>query len=255
MWLLLMTNHETGEIVIQMGEYFTDTIAERIDEMGAEEVYVFSPMTCEMRRGICAKCYGIDLARGKPVEKGTAVGIVAAQSIGEPGTQLTLRTFHTGGTASAGGDITQGLPRVEELFEARQRPKGEAVITEIGGLAEIRVIDGVRHVFVTDVRLIDDMYEITDGWEVKVGDNDSIESGGVLAENEDEVVVARHGGRIARKGNTVSVTWESKDERDYEIPAGMRLLISDGHEVHAGDQLTEGSKTRTVFWKSWAVTL
>ena len=94
---------------------YTDAIAEQVDEMGADEVYVFSPMTCEMRRGICAKCYGIDLARGKPVELGTAVGIVAAQSIGEPGTQLTLRTFHTGGTASAGGDITQGLPRVEEL--------------------------------------------------------------------------------------------------------------------------------------------
>jgi DNA-directed RNA polymerase subunit beta' len=97
-------------------------------------------MTCELRRGICVKCYGIDLARGKPVELGVAVGIMAAQSIGEPGTQLTLRTFHTGGTASAGGDITQGLPRVEELFEARQRPKGEAVITEIGGTVEIGLL-------------------------------------------------------------------------------------------------------------------
>ena len=233
---------ETGEIIIQMGEHFTDSIAEQIDSMGAEEVYVYSAMTCEMRRGICAKCYGIDLARGKPVEQGTAVGIVAAQSIGEPGTQLTLRTFHTGGTASAGGDITQGLPRVEELFEARQRPKGEAVITEIGGTAEIRVIDGVRHVFVTDLRLIDDLYEIADGWDVKVGDNDSIDAGGVLAEKEDEVVVARHGGRVSREGNTIKVTWESKDERDNEIPAGMRLLISDGQTVGAGEQLTEGSK-------------
>lgn len=237
-----MTDPETGEILIQIGEYYTDTIAERVDEMGVVEVYVHSPMTCEMRRGICAKCYGIDLARGKPVEQGTAVGIVAAQSIGEPGTQLTLRTFHTGGTASAGGDITQGLPRVEELFEARQRPKGEAVITEIGGNAEIRVIDGVRHVFVTDVRLVDDIYEITEGWEVKVGDKDTVESGGVLAENEDEVVVARHGGRVSRNEDSVKVTWESKDERDYEIPAGMRLLISDGQEVSAGEQLTEGSK-------------
>jgi hypothetical protein len=87
---------------------------------------------------------------------------------------------------------------VEELFEARQRPKGEAVITEIGGRADIRVIDGVRHVFVTDVRLVDDIYEITDGWDVKVGHNDAIEAGGVLAENEDEVVVARHGGRLTR---------------------------------------------------------
>ncbi|MCP4417528.1 MAG: DNA-directed RNA polymerase subunit beta' [Chloroflexi bacterium] len=233
---------ETGEIIIQEGEYFTEEIAETIDEMGADDIYVYSPMTCEMRRGICAKCYGIDLARGKPVERGTAVGIIAAQSIGEPGTQLTLRTFHTGGTASAGGDITQGLPRVEELFEARQRPKGEAVITEIGGLAEIRVVDGVRHVFVTDIRMVDDLYDIPDGWEIKIGDNGKIKEGGVLAENEEEVVIARHGGRVSRDGNNIKVTWESKDERDNEIPAGMRLLISDGQEVDAGEQLTEGSK-------------
>ncbi|MCC6601732.1 MAG: DNA-directed RNA polymerase subunit beta' [Anaerolineae bacterium] len=237
-----IANPETGEIVIGKDDYFTDQIADEVDALGVAEVYVYSPMTCEMRRGICAKCYGIDLARGKPVEQGTAVGIVAAQSIGEPGTQLTLRTFHTGGTASAGGDITQGLPRVEELFEARQRPKGEAVITEIGGRADIRVVDGVRHVFVTDVRLVDDIYEITDGWNVKVGNNDVIEAGGVLAENEDEVVVARHGGRVARSTNAIKVTWESKDERDYEIPAGMRLLLSDGQDVSAGEQLTEGSK-------------
>ncbi len=237
-----IANPETGEIVIGKDDYFTDQIADEVDALGVAEVYVYSPMTCEMRRGICAKCYGIDLARGKPVEQGTAVGIVAAQSIGEPGTQLTLRTFHTGGTASAGGDITQGLPRVEELFEARQRPKGEAVITEIGGRADIRVIDGVRHVFVTDVRLVDDIYEITDGWDVKVGNNDVIEAGGVLAENEDEVVVARHGGRVTRTGSAIKVTWESKDERDYEIPAGMRLLLSDGQDMSAGEQLTEGSK-------------
>ncbi|MCA9953233.1 MAG: DNA-directed RNA polymerase subunit beta' [Anaerolineales bacterium] len=237
-----IANPETGEIVINKDEYYTDQIADEVDAIGVDEVYVYSPMTCEMRRGICAKCYGIDLARGKPVEQGTAVGLVAAQSIGEPGTQLTLRTFHTGGTASAGGDITQGLPRVEELFEARQRPKGEAVITEIGGRADLRVVDGVRHVFVTDVRLVDDIYEITDGWDVKVGNNDAIEAGGVLAENEDEVVVARHGGRVSRSGNAIKVTWESKDERDYEIPAGMRMLISDGQDVSAGEQLTEGSK-------------
>ncbi len=92
-------------------------------------------MTCELVHGICAKCYGMDLGRGEMVELGSAVGIVAAQSIGEPGTQLTLRTFHTGGVA-AGGDITTGLPRVEELFEARRMPKGEAVITRISGVAQ-----------------------------------------------------------------------------------------------------------------------
>ena len=101
-----------------------------------EEVMVRSPMTCELEHGICAECYGMDLGRGKLVELGSAVGIVAAQSIGEPGTQLTLRTFHTGGVA-AGGDITTGLPRVEELFEARRAPKGEAVITGISGVALI----------------------------------------------------------------------------------------------------------------------
>ena len=98
-----------------------------------QEVKVRSPLTCELTHGICAKCYGLDLGRGKMVELGSAVGIVAAQSIGEPGTQLTLRTFHTGGVA-AGGDITTGLPRVEELFEARKKPKGEAVVAEINGI-------------------------------------------------------------------------------------------------------------------------
>ncbi|MCL4265768.1 MAG: DNA-directed RNA polymerase subunit beta' [Anaerolineae bacterium] len=233
---------ETNEPVVRIGDYFTDTASERVEELGVEEVYVFSPMTCELRRGICTKCYGLDLARGKPVQRGTAVGIVAAQSIGEPGTQLTLRTFHTGGTASASGDITQGLPRVEELFEARQKPKGEAVITEIGGRAEVRVVDGVRHVFVTDTKLVDDVYEVPEGWTIKIGDNDSVESGGILAEKEDEVISARHGGRVSRQGDRVTVAWESRDERDYEIPAGMRLLVSDDEEVYAGGQLTEGSK-------------
>ena len=237
-----ITDPETSEIVVQTGEYFTDLISEQVDTMGVEDLYVFSPMTCEMRRGICSKCYGIDLARGKPVQQGVAVGIVAAQSIGEPGTQLTLRTFHTGGTASASGDITQGLPRVEELFEARQRPKGEAVITEIGGIAEIRVVDGIRHVFVTDSKLVDDVYEIPEGWRIKVENLEQIEVGGILAEYEDEIITARRAGRIALDDDGLRIVWESREERDYDIPAGMRLLISDGGTVSPGEQLTEGSK-------------
>ncbi len=233
---------ETGEIVINQDEYFTDVIADRVDALGVEELYVFSPMTCELRQGICSKCYGIDLARGKQVEQGVAVGIVAAQSIGEPGTQLTLRTFHTGGTAQSGGDITQGLPRVEELFEARQRPKGEAVITEIGGLAEIRIIDGVRHVFVTDSKLVDDEYEVPEGYTVKVENNDEVQVGDVLAEGEEDIMTARRAGRAIVDENGLHVVWESREERDYDIPAGMRMLISDGQKVSPGDQLTEGSK-------------
>ncbi|MCB0035758.1 MAG: hypothetical protein KDE51_17120, partial [Anaerolineales bacterium] len=189
----------------------------------------------------CRKCYGWDFSTRKEIELGVPVGIVAAQSIGEPGTQLTLRTFHTGGTASSGGDITQGLPRVEELFEARQKPKGEAVISEIGGSIEIRIIDGVRHVFVTDRKLIDDAYEVPEGWTVKVTDGYQAEVGEVLAEGDEEVITARHSGRVVLN-NGLKVVWENREEHDYEIPAGMRLVVSEGDEIRAGDRLTEGSK-------------
>jgi DNA-directed RNA polymerase subunit beta' len=199
-------------------------------------------MTCELRQGICSKCYGIDLARGKTVELGTAVGIVAAQSIGEPGTQLTLRTFHTGGTAQASGDITQGLPRVEELFEARQRPKGEAVMTEIGGLVEVRVIEGVRHVFITDSKMVEDEHPVPANWKVNVKDQDKVKAGDILAETEEEVITSRHVGRAIVEDGLIRVVWESRDERDYDIPAGTRILVEEGDRIEAGEQLTEGSK-------------
>ena len=237
-----VTDPETGEILIAQGDYFTAETADAVGAINISEVYVHSPMTCELRLGICRKCYGTDLARGKPVDLGVAVGIVAAQSIGEPGTQLTLRTFHTGGTASAGGDITQGLPRVEELFEARQRPRGEAVMTEIDGIAALRVVDSVRHVGVTNTKLVDDIYEVPSGWNVLVENNQEVVVGETLAESGDEIIHTRHPGRVTLDENGLRVTWESREERDYEIAAGVRLLISDGQQVQAGDQLTEGSR-------------
>jgi DNA-directed RNA polymerase subunit beta' len=115
---------ETGELIVARNELISDELAEVIQNSKLEAIHVRSPMTCALIHGICALCYGRDLGRGEMVEIGSAVGIVAAQSIGEPGTQLTLRTFHSGGTAQAAGDITSGLPRVEELFEARKKPKG-----------------------------------------------------------------------------------------------------------------------------------
>ena len=238
---------ETGEIIVEPGGLMDDVISQVIDDSGVEAVYTFSAMTCEMRRGICAKCYGLDMAVGTPIKLGTAVGIIAAQSIGEPGTQLTLRTFHTGGTAQASGDITQGLPRVEELFEARQKPKGEAVITEIGGAVEIQVQDGVRHVLVSNSELVDDLYEIPEGWTVKMPDESRVEVGDVLAETEDEVITARHSGRGVIDGSTLKVVWEKQEEYDYEISIGMRLVVTDGDTVAPGDRLTEGSKKPTPY--------
>ncbi|WP_019892102.1 DNA-directed RNA polymerase subunit beta' [Allobaculum stercoricanis] len=136
-------NPTTGELIIESDTYMTEAIAKQIVDAGVTGLYIRSPFTCKSTNGICVKCYGKNMATGKVVEVGEAVGTMAAQSIGEPGTQLTMRTFHTGGVAGGdGGDITQGLPRVEELFEARH-PKGVAVIAQITGeIVSIKRIDG-----------------------------------------------------------------------------------------------------------------
>ncbi|MDY3036498.1 MAG: DNA-directed RNA polymerase subunit beta' [Absicoccus sp.] len=135
----------TGELILASDEYITDDMAKKIVEAGITGMYIRSVFTCKSSTGVCRKCYGKNMATGKDVEVGEAVGVMAAQSIGEPGTQLTMRTFHTGGVAGAGtGDITQGLPRVEELFEAR-KPKGVAVIAQISGeITSIENIEGTK---------------------------------------------------------------------------------------------------------------
>ncbi|HEU4760145.1 MAG TPA: DNA-directed RNA polymerase subunit beta', partial [Dehalococcoidia bacterium] len=145
----------SGEIIVESGQEITEEDAERIIAAGIEKVYVRSPLTCQTKRGLCAPCYGRDLARGRLVRDGEAVGIIAAQSIGEPGTQLTMRTFHTGGVA--GIDITSGLPRVEELFEARV-PKGAAIISEIDGLVEIAREGDMRRIKIVSAELYRDDY-------------------------------------------------------------------------------------------------
>ena len=143
-----ITDPKTGEVILESDEFITDALAQKVVDAGVEGMYIRSAFTRKSIYGVCKKCYGRNMATGKDVEVGEAVGIMAAQSIGEPGTQLTMRTFHTGGVASAdGGDITQGLPRVEELFEARC-PKGVAVLAQITGE-------------ITDVHQIDTGYEVT----------------------------------------------------------------------------------------------
>ena len=174
---------ETGEIIVDKGELLDKDMVRKIANAGVTEVCVRSPLTCEKTRGVCVKCYGLDLGRGRLVKPGAAIGIVAAQSIGEPGTQLTLRTFHTGGVA-AGSDITTGLPRVEELFEARRTPKGEAVVSEIAGKAEVTQSDrypDLRVVNVLHSEMVDDEYELLDGWKAEVEETDQVKAGEVLA--------------------------------------------------------------------------
>ncbi len=245
---------ETGELLAERNEMIDQKLSRRIMASKVEAVKVRSPLTCELSHGICAHCYGMDLGRGKMVEVGTAVGIVAAQSIGEPGTQLTLRTFHTGGVAT-GGDITSGLPRVEELFEARKTPKGEAVVAEIGGVVHIHLSDrysDLRIAHVEHSELIQDEYDIPEGWEIVVQDGTEIGAGELLARTEQGATInAQNGGKVrleqspggdgASAKTKVVIAYEQRQEAEYEIPTTARLTIKDGDHVEAGQALTEGS--------------
>ena len=231
----------TGEIITSAGEMIQEKEAEAIEAAGIEQVYVRSPMTCQLRYGMCAKCYGRDLGRRKMVEVGSAVGIVAAQSIGEPGTQLTLRTFHTGGVAS-GGDITHGLPRVEELFEARKSPKGEALMADIDGVVEIWRAEGIRYIKVVHSEIFQDDYDIVRGWKILVEDGDEIADGATIASRGEKKQVAKRAGRVSREGRHIAVIYERREERESEVPSAARLTVGEGDWVKAGQQLTEGSK-------------
>jgi DNA-directed RNA polymerase subunit beta' len=265
---------ETGDMLVGFNEEIDDAKAARIEALKLARVYVRSALTCQAKRGICQYCYGRSPARGALVTMGEAVGIVAAQSIGEPGTQLTMRTFHTGGVAS-GVDITSGLPRVEELFEARV-PKGQALIAEIDGQAEVLRDGDTKRIKVRNMELYSDVYDVPKGAKLLVKKDDLIEQGTILArlpqlaapveapepegkkpkakkstkKSKAEVapevlegdVVARIGGRVVLDGkNRVSIVYEENEEREYPVPAAARLRVENGDPVQAGQQLTEGS--------------
>jgi len=174
-----ITHPETGEVIVEAGREIDEDVAEKIREAGIEKVKIRSVLVCHTRHGVCRRCYGRNLATGHLVDIGEAVGIIAAQSIGEPGTQLTMRTFHTGGVA--GEDITQGLPRVEELFEAR-RPKGQAVVTEIDGTVEVREVKGRREVEVFGPDGMRAVYQVPYGARLKVQSGDMVQAGDELTE-------------------------------------------------------------------------
>lgn len=242
----------TGEVIASRNEEIDEEKVERIIKAGITQVYVRSPLTCHAQFGVCQYCYGRDLARRQLVKLGTAVGIIAAQSIGEPGTQLTLRTFHTGGVV--GTDITSGLPRVEELFEARI-PKSKAIISEIEGTVEMLNVDEGNVVKVTSSEFYLDEYALPSGARTLVNDGQYVNVGSILlqpasssekpeeqlpATTEEQPVVARIAGQVIIKDGHLYIKYEEKDEREYTIPHGARLIVKLGGMVKAGEQLTEG---------------
>jgi DNA-directed RNA polymerase subunit beta' len=251
---------KTNEVVVLRGEEIDERIAERIQALAIDRVHVRSALACQVKRGCCRACYGRSPATGRLAEIGVAVGIIAAQSIGEPGTQLTMRTFHTGGVA--GIDITSGLPRVEELFEARI-PKIQAIIAELDGTARIARDGDARKISVTSTEFYTDEYEIPAGAELLVKHDQEVEQGAPLARItkapattsrkkkdakavvESEEIQARIGGRVVfegkrRRPSRISIAYEATEEREYAVPASARARMQDGDQVQAGQQLTEG---------------
>ncbi|MGH2450273.1 MAG: DNA-directed RNA polymerase subunit beta', partial [Candidatus Limnocylindria bacterium] len=235
---------DQGKRIVSKGEEIDLEKARALQASGVKRVRVRSPLACHAKHGICRACYGRSLASGKLVDPGEAVGIIAAQSIGEPGTQLTMRTFHTGGVA--GEDITMGLPRVEELFEARV-PKGLAVISEIDGVAEIvRDPDGSRKIVVRNAQDYIVPISVPAGYVLTVGDGDHIDAGQPLAKPERRTkgkidMPAPVSGTLRVQDGSYAIAMREVEERVYDVAHTARLKVENAKEVSAGDFLTEGS--------------
>ncbi len=255
-----------GKVLAKKDELITEEKALELANEDLLQAEIYSVLTCKSKHGLCKKCYGYDLAYNKVAEAGTAVGVMAAQSIGEPGTQLTMRTFHTGGVASQ-DDITQGLPRVEEIFEARA-PKRRAYVAEVAGLVTVenaqktidpetgKVIGGGNNKVIKISYHGDeaDKYyyfgdskagkaKNDDDNEVKlaVKDGDVVGAEAKLFSIGRKVTKATRGGKVVLGKNFVSVVVDAAKVKEYVIPKNFAIIVKDGQTVEAGDQLTEGS--------------
>ncbi|MGI8475758.1 MAG: DNA-directed RNA polymerase subunit beta', partial [Thermomicrobiales bacterium] len=242
---------ETGELVADKGDELSDRIlwseAPKRDVVaevvvsGVEKIFVRTVMACEAVHGICAACYGRNLASGKLVDQGEAVGIIAAQSIGEPGTQLTMRTFHTGGVNRA--DITTGLPRVEELFEARV-PKGAAILADREGTVSIEQTDAGRKLYISSTE--------NDSWTMRLGEGwePSLQTGSVVIKDKtvvatgpnDEKRQAGIDGTFFVDDRTIYVRNTREDREEFSVPIVYQIYVQDGDYVTPGQQLTDGAK-------------
>ena len=250
-----VTHPDTGEVMCDTDTIISPKIAKEIEEAGIEEVWCYSPLSSNAKKGISQKSYGASLATGKTAMMGEAVGIIAAQSIGEPGTQLTMRTFHTGGIA--GSDITSGLPRVIELFEARI-PKGVSILSEISGIVKLGNVGELRIVRISNTEKNSITTEIPEthsaivksGQRIGVGETiisikKSLVSKLKNEENYEEIskdIVAPYEGLVTVTKGEITITWEDENEREYAIPAASELLVSDGQKITAGDPITSGPK-------------
>ncbi len=241
---------DTGEILVDGGVELEEEDIRAVMEAGITEVYVRSALACESRRGVCQMCYARIPATGKMVSVGEATGIIAAQSIGEPGTQLTMRTFHTGGVA--GLDITSGLPRVEEIFEARI-PKGFAILADIDAVAVVEDDTNGRRLRLISREEYREEYALPDGFSPLVEDGATVDAGDALArasedgqesalatEGQPQEILASVGGRVEVGSSKLSVVWEDVEEREHLVPASAHILVESGTPVRAGDALTSG---------------
>lgn len=249
-----ITDPQNGRVILKTNREIDEEKSQKIVQAGIDKVYVRSIMRCQARYGVCQRCHGWDLSQQKLVAMGTAVGIIAAQSIGEPGTQLTMRTFHTGGVV--GIDITSGLPRVEELFEARV-PKGQAIISEIDGTVEIISSEEGRKIRVTNTEFFRDEYTLPAGHHWTVENGEELLPGTTLAADsrtkekkssktelitgfDQQSPVARVKGIAEIENDKLSITYEEQDEREYPVPVAAHSKLENGASVLAGEQLTEG---------------
>ena len=267
--------NKKGKLIAKRGEIVTEILADKIEKEDIDDVNIRSVLSCRLSRGICQTCYGWDLGYNKTVKLGTAVGIIAAQSIGEPGTQLTMRTFHTGGIAGV-DDITQGLPRVEEIFESRP-PKRKAFIADVSGKVKIEtaqrtIEDEIGKIVVSNpqAKILQIIYQgattdryyfneaagdkpksgktikkkskaSSDEIEVKVKDGDKVKAGEVLFTVNKKKIKAERPGIVKEEAKCIKILTESRKIKEFIVPKGMSILVKSGEMVEKGDQLTDGS--------------
>ncbi|MDD3897159.1 MAG: DNA-directed RNA polymerase subunit beta' [Candidatus Peribacteraceae bacterium] len=230
-----------GKTIAKRNDEIGPELLQKIEELKVEEVPVRSIMTCRTRRGVCVRCYGRDLGDNRTVQVGTPVGIIAAQSIGEPGTQLTMRTFHMGGVAE-GSDITQGLTRVEELFEARS-PRTPAVLSDIKGKVKVSHKEGKAFVHVLAQELGEDTYRLPAGFEIVVKKGDKVKERAILAKSvlDKSTLKAKLSGKVASTEDGVIVVKHAEiQERMYEFAGRETLLVRTGQMVEVGQAINAG---------------